>query len=163
MECAGHQITKELECESNQSVVHVGIYADYLRLKGHDIDQRVLAKTLKGKRSVAVYLKDKERRAFGPVQIDLKVDFIEIATTAWVVLDDDLMGQIFIGRNELSLRAVGTATGIRSALIDENATMAVQVQGNHGQSVELHGILDTGAGVSVISAEAVDRAYKDGK
>ncbi len=54
LECAGHQITKELECESNQSVIHVGIYADYLRLKGHDIDQRILAKTLKGKRSVAV-------------------------------------------------------------------------------------------------------------
>ncbi len=157
LECAGHQITKELECESNQSIVHVGIYADYLRLKGHDIDQRVLAKALKGKKSVVVCLKDKERRAFGPVQIDLKVDFIELATTAWVVLDDELMGQIFIGRNELSLRAVGTATGIRKALIDENATMTVQIQGNHGHSVELHGMLDTGAGISVISAEALQR------
>ncbi len=57
----------------------------------------------------------------------------------------------------MSLRAVGAATGIRSALIDENATMAVQIQGNHGQSVELHGMLDTGAGVSVISAEAWQR------
>ncbi len=65
-----------------------------------------------------------------------------------------MIGQIFVGRNELSLRAVGPPTGIRSALIDENATMTVQTAGKQGQSVELHGMLDTGAGVSVISAEA---------
>ena len=124
-----------------------------MRLKGHDVDQRVLAKTLRGKRSVIVYLKDEERRAFGPVHIGLKIDNIEIATTAWVVLDDELIGQIFVGRNELSLRAVGPPTGIRIALIDENATMTVQIEDRQGQSVKLHGMLDTGAGVSVISAE----------
>ena len=154
LECGGNQITKELECESNHSVVHVGKYAEYLRIKGHDVDQRVLAKTLKGKRSVIVYLKDKERRAFGPVQIGLKIDFIEIMTTTWVVLDEELIEQIFVGRNELSLRAVGPPTGIRSALIAENATMTVQIEDKQGQSVELHGMLDIGAGVSVISAEA---------
>ncbi len=63
LECGGHQITKELDCESNQSVIHLTIYADYLRQKGHDVDQRMLAKSLKAKRSVIVYLKDKERRA----------------------------------------------------------------------------------------------------
>ena len=154
LECGGHQITKKLECESNQSVRHVDIYVDYLRQKGNDVDRRALLRSLKAKRSVAVCLKEKERQAFGPVQIGLKIDFIEIVTTAWVVLDDDLVGQIFIGRNELSLRTVGPAIGVRSAVIDSNATMSVLVHGSHGNAVELKGMLDTGAGISVISANA---------
>ncbi len=99
----------------------------------------------------------KKRQAFGPVQIGLRVDFIEIITTAWVILDDDLIGQIFIGRNELSLRAVGRATGLRSAVIDNNAAMTVQVRGAHGNPVDLKGMLDTGAGINVISADAWQR------
>ncbi len=146
-ECGCHQITK-LECESNQSIIHLGIYVDYLRQKGHDIDRRILTKSFKAKTSVTVCLKDKERKAFGQVQIILKVGFFEIITTAWVVLEEDLIGQIFIGRNELSLRAVGPATGIRSAVIDKNAMMAVQVRGANGDPV------DTGAGISLISADA---------
>ncbi len=40
LECGGHQVTKELECESNQSVVHLDVYTDYLRQKGQDIDKK---------------------------------------------------------------------------------------------------------------------------
>ena len=29
LECGGRQITKELECESHQSVIHLDIYVDY--------------------------------------------------------------------------------------------------------------------------------------
>ncbi len=170
LECGGHQITKELECESNQSVIHIDIYVDYFRQKGHDVDRKALAKSLKARRRAAVCLKDKERQAFGPVQIGLKIDFIEIINTAWVILDDDLIRQIFIGRNELSLRAVGPATGVRSAVIDNNATMTVRVHDSHGDPVELRGMLETGAGISVISANAwavpldgMDGTHKDGE
>ncbi len=45
-------------------------------------------------------------------------------------------------------------TGVRSAVIDGNATMTVQMNSPNGQAVQLNGMLDTGAGVSVISAEA---------
>ncbi len=146
LECGGHQITKPLDCESNQSVVHVAIYADYLRQKGYDIDQRMLAENLKAKRSVIVHLKDKETRAFGPVRISLKIDFIDIIATAWLVLDEELIGQIFVGRNELSLRAIGPPTGVWSASTDGNATITVQMKNLNGQAVQLNGMLDTGAG-----------------
>ncbi len=109
-------------------MLHITIYADYLRQKGHDADQRMLAKSLKAKRSVMVCLKDRERRSFGPVQIGLRVDFIDKITTAWVVFNEDLIGQIFLVRNELSLRAIGPPTGVRSMSVDGNATMTVQVK-----------------------------------
>ncbi len=121
------------------------------------MDRKALARSLKARRSVAVCLKEKERQAFGPVQIGLRIDFIEIITFAWVILDEDLIGQIFIGRNELSLRAVGPATGVRSAVIDNNATVTVQVHGAHGNPADLKGMSDTGAGISVISADAWQR------
>ena len=135
-------------------MIHIAIYADYLQQKGHGIDPRLLAKSLKAKRSVLVCLKEKERRAFGPIQINLRVDFIYIITTAWVVQVEDLIGQIFLSRNELSLRAIGPPTVVRSATITGNATMTAPVKSSSGQAVQLKGMLDTGAGVSVISAEA---------
>ncbi len=79
----------------------------------------------------AVCLKEKERQTLGLVELGLKIDFTEIITTAWVILDEDLIGQIFIGRKELSLRAVVPATGVRSAVIDNNVTMTVEVRGAH--------------------------------
>ncbi len=147
-------MTKELECESNQSVVDLDVYTNFLRQKGQDLDKKALAKALKARRSVILLIKEKERRAFGPVQLTLLIDFVEIVTTAWVVLDDDLVGQIFVGRNELSLRAVGRSTGKRGARIDGDATMIVQVRGQSGTMSSVHGMLDTGAGVSVMSVEA---------
>ncbi len=59
LERGGHQITKEIDCESNQSVKHIAIYADYLRQRRHDVDQTMLAEGLKAKRSAVVCLKDK--------------------------------------------------------------------------------------------------------
>ena len=69
-------------------------------------------------------------------------------------MDDDMAGQIFVGRNELSLRAIGQTTGMRSAKIDGDATMSAQIRATGGRSVKLRGMLDTGAGVSVMSTEA---------
>ncbi len=82
LECGGHQITKELECESNHSEMHLDIYVAYLRQLGHDVDRKMLAKSLRARRSVAVGLKKKWRQAFGPVEIGVKIDFIQIVATA---------------------------------------------------------------------------------
>ena len=65
-----------------------------------------------------------------------------------------MAGQIFVGRNELSLRAIGQVTGARSAKIDGDATILALVRVPGGRVAELHGMLDTGTGVSVMSAEA---------
>ncbi len=65
------------------------------------------------------------------------------------------MGQTFVGRNELSLRAVGSPTGVRNAVIDQNVTMFVSMRSNQG-TARLKGLLDMGAGVSVMS----DAAWK---
>ena len=124
-ERGGQQVMKKMECESNYSLVHLDVYIGYLRKKGQDVDRRALAKALRAKRTLVFLIKDRERRAFGPVQLTLEVDFVEIVTTAWVLMDDDMAGQIFVGRNELSLRAIGPATGARSATIDGEATMSV--------------------------------------
>ena len=145
-------MTKELECESNQSVVDLDVYTNFLRQKGQDLDKKALAKALKARRSVILLIKEKERRAFGPVQLTLLIDFVEIVTTAWVVLDDDLVGQIFVGRNELSLRAIGRSTGKRSTRLNGDATMTVQVRGQNGTMSSLHGMLDTGVGVMSVEA-----------
>ena len=79
----------------------------HLRSPGHDVDEKSVARSLRARRSVLVCLADKERTVYGPVDIVLKVDFVEVRTIAWVTLDEDLAGQIYLGKNELALRAVG--------------------------------------------------------
>ncbi len=154
LESGGHHVTKELECESNHSVVHLDLYVSYLRKKGPGFDRRALAKALKAKRSLVVLIKNKERRVFGPVQLSFQIDFVKVVRTAWILRDEDMADQIFVGRNELSLRAIGQATGARSARIDGDPTMSAHVRVPGGRVVKLHGMLDTGAGVSVMSTEA---------
>ncbi len=50
-ECGGHQITKELECESSHCVIHSNIYVEYLKGEDNDVDSRALAKALRGRKA----------------------------------------------------------------------------------------------------------------
>ncbi len=93
LECAGHQVTKELEIEIHQSIVKLMVYVAHLRSLGHDVDGKYVARSLRARRRVLVCLADKERTVYGPVDIVLKVDFVETRTIAWVTLDEDLAGK----------------------------------------------------------------------
>ena len=70
----------------------------HLRNLEHDVHENSIARSLKAKRSVVVCLADEERTVYGPVDGVLKLDCVEIRTIAWVTLDDDLAGQIYLGK-----------------------------------------------------------------
>ncbi len=43
--CAGHQVTKELEVQTHQSIIGLLIYVTHLRNLGHDVDERSVARS----------------------------------------------------------------------------------------------------------------------
>ena len=45
LECAGHQVTKELEVETHQSIVSLLVYVAHLRSLGHDVDEKSVARS----------------------------------------------------------------------------------------------------------------------
>ena len=101
-----------------------------------------------------VNLADKERTVYGPVYVVLKVDFVEIKTIAWVTLDEDLSGQIYLGKNDLVLRAINQGKVPAEAKLEADAAMIIEVGRCDGGSEPLRGMLDTGAGISVMSVSA---------
>ncbi len=102
-------------------------------------------------------LADKERTFFGPFDVVLKMDFVEIKTIACVTLDEDLAGQIYLGKNELVLRAVNQGKLPAEAKLEADAVMTIQVSCTDGRLEPLRGMLDTGVGISVMSVSAFRR------
>ncbi len=97
-------------------------------------------------------LAGKERTVHGPVDVVLKVDFVEIKTITWVTLDEDLSGQIYLGNNES--RAVNHGKVPAEAKLEADVVMTIQVSCSDGRLEPLRGMLDIGAGISVLCVSA---------
>ncbi len=95
-------------------------------------------------------LTEKERVVYGPVDVVLKVDFVEIRTIAWVTVDEDLSGKIYLGKNELALRAIGQSKVPTEAKLEADAVMTIQVGSDDVKFESLRGMLDTGAGINMM-------------
>ncbi len=79
---------------------------------------------------------------------------MQVKTWACITVDPDLDGQIYAGKNELKLRAINSGQNDAEATLDENSTRSGTVWRQDGGMCTLAGILDTGAGVNVMSAES---------
>ncbi len=55
-ECAGHQLTNELESETHQSIVSLLVYVAHFRNLWHYVEEKSIARSLKAKRSNRVHL-----------------------------------------------------------------------------------------------------------
>ena len=104
---AGHQVVKNLNKPSEITLVHLDIYADYLREKDPKLDSRAVRALLTtgGPRLMRVdghYIK-----VHGPYQILMNVDGINIYTKAHVTVASDHVGRIYIGQEELKVRRIG--------------------------------------------------------
>ena len=97
---AGHQVVKNLSEPSELTLVHLDIYADYLREKDPKMDSRAVRALLRtgGPRLMRVdghYIE---------VQILMNVDGINIYTKAHVTDASDQVVRIYIDQEELKVR-----------------------------------------------------------
>ena len=99
---AGHQLVKNLSEPSEITLVHLDIYADYLREKDPELDSRAVRFLLTsiGLRLMKVFYME----IYGPYPTLMNVDGINIYTTAQVTNASDQLGRIYIGREELKVR-----------------------------------------------------------
>ena len=95
---AGHQVVKNLSEPSEITLVHVDIYADYLREKDPKLDSRAVRALLttggpRLMRVVGHYIE-----VHGPYPILMNADGINIYTIAHVNDSSDQIGRIYIGQ-----------------------------------------------------------------
>ena len=97
--------------------------------------------------------------AYSPHEVMLNIDGINIYTKTMISCDEDLLGQIYVGREELRVRSIGHCAMLEEDAmhIGTEADVSAHVLDISGKKTHLRGLLDTGAVLSVIPIETWER------
>ena len=89
----------------------------------------------------------------------LNIDGMNIYTKTMITCDEDLAGQIYVGREELKVRSIGHCAMLEEDAIQigMEADVSAHVLDISGKKTQLRGLLDTGAVLSVIPIETWER------
>ena len=155
----GHELTRNLSEPSDQTIMHIDVYADYLRGISPQTTSRAHRALLTRGNSKSFPVDNRYTEAYGQHEVMLNIDRINIYTKTMIACDEDLVGKIYVGREELKVRSIG-----RSAMLEEDAMhigteayVSAHVLDISGKKTHLRGLLDTGAVLSVIPIETWER------
>ena len=94
----------------------------------------------------------------GPVEVNFELDGIDFYASALVVLDNDFTHGIVLGNDQLRCWTVNPSTQeVGVAQLDENAMLDVQFPTGSDTEITLRGLVDTGAGGSLMTISAWKR------
>ena len=100
---AGHQVVKNLSEPSEITLVHLDIYADYLREKDPKLDSRAVRALLTTGGPKLMRVDGHYIEVHSPYPILMNVDGINIYTKAHVTAASDQIGRIYMGQEELKV------------------------------------------------------------
>ena len=156
---AGHQVIRNLSEPSEFLLMHLDTYADYLRQVEPRTESRAVRALLTtgGPRIKKLYGRYLE--VYGPYQVMLNVDGISIYTRTYVTTDDDQMGQIYSGEEELKVRRIGHDAMMEqdAVHIGYEADVTAHLLDTNGTKIGVTGLLETGAVVSVMPIKTWER------
>ena len=151
----GHEVKRNLSEPSDQTIMHIDVYADYLSAISPQTPSRALSPLLTRGGSKSVRIDNRYTEAYGPDEVMLNIDGINIYTKTMITCDEDLAGQIYVGREELKVRSIG-----HCAMLEEDAMhlgteadVSAHVLDISGKKTQLRMLSDTGAVLSVIPIE----------
>ena len=155
----GHEGTRNLSEPSDQTVMHIDVYADYLSAISPQTTSRALRALLTRGGSKSIYVDNRYTEAYGPHELMLNIDGINIYTKTMITCNEDLVGQIYVGRKELKVRSIGHCAMLEesSMHIGTEADVSAHVLDISGKKTHLRGFLDTGAVLSVKPVETWER------
>ena len=151
---AGHQVVKNLSETAEITLVHLDIYADYLREKDPNLDSRAVRALLTTGGSRLMKVDGHHVEVHGPYPILMNVDGINIYTKAHVTAAADQVGRIYIGREQLKIQRIGHNATLEKDAVHigceaDLAAHVLDVQGKqlsvrHRSSGQCHGWTDMG-------------------
>ena len=147
---AGHQVIRNLSEPSEFTLMHLDTYADYLRQVEPRTESRAVRALLTTGGPRMKKLHGRYLEVYGPYQVMLNVDGIGIYTRTYVTTDDDQMGQIYLGEEELKVRRIGHDAMMEqdAVHIGYEADVTAHLLDINGTKLGVTGLLDTGAVVS---------------
>ena len=155
----GHEVTRNLSEPCDQTIMHIDVYADYLSGISPQTTSRALRALLTRGDSKSVRVDNRYTEAYGPHEVMLNIDGINIYTKRMITCDEDLIGQIYAGKVELKVRSIGHCAMLEEDAmhIGTEADVTGHVLDISGKKTQLRGLLDTGAVLSVIPIETWER------
>ena len=154
-----NEVTRNLSEPSDQTVMHIDVYADYLSAISPQMTSRALRALLTRGGSKPVRVGNRYTEAYGPREVMLNIDGINIYTKTMITCDEDLVGQIYVGREELKVSSIGHCAMLEEDVmhIGTEADVSAHVLDISGKKTHLRGLLDTGAVLSAIPIETWER------
>ena len=109
--------------------------------------------------SKTVHINNRYTEAYGPHDVMLTIDGMNIYTKTMVTRDEDLSGQIYVGREELKVKSIGHCAMLEEDAmhIGTGADVSAYVLDISGKKTQLRGLLDPGTVLSVIPIETWKR------
>ena len=155
----GHEVMRNLSEPSDQTIMHIDVYADYLSAISPQTTSRALRALLKRSGSKSVRVENRYTEAYGPHGVMLNIDGINIYTITIITWDEDLVGQIYVGKKELKVRSIGHCAMLEEDTmhIGTEADVSAHVLDISGRKTQLRGLLDTRTVLSVIPIETWER------
>ena len=155
----GHEVTRNLSEPSDQTIMHIDVYADYLSCISPQTTSRALRALLTRGGSKSVRVDNRYTEAYGPHEVMLNIDGINIYTKTMITCDEDLIGQIYVGREELKVRSIGNCAMLEEDAmhIGTEADVTGHVLDISCKKTQLRGLLDTGVVLSVIPIKTWER------
>ena len=142
---AGHQVIRNLSEPSEFTLMHLDTYADYLRQMEPRTESRAVRALLTTGGPRMKKLHGRYLEVYGPYQVMLNVDGISIYTRTYVTTDDDQMGQIYLGEEELKVRRIGHDAMMEqdAVHIGYEADVTAHLLDTNGTKIGVTGLLDT--------------------
>ena len=155
----GHEVTRNLSEPSDQTIMHIDVYADYLSAISPQKTSRALRALITRGGSKSVRVENRYTESYGPHEVMLNIDGINIYTKTMITCDEDLAGQIYVGKEEMKVRSIGHCAILEEDAmhIGTEADVSAHVLDLSGKKTQLRGLLDTGAVLNVIPIKTWER------
>ena len=132
--------------------MHIDVYSDYLRTGSPQTPPRALRALLMRSGGKSIRVDRRYTEAYRPHEVMLNINTKNIYTKTIITCEKDILGQIYVGREDFRVRSIGhCALLVKDAIhLGTEADVSAHVLDNYGKRTPLKGILDTRAVLSVI-------------
>ena len=90
----GHEVTRNLSEPSDQTLMHIDVYADYLKTVSPQTSSRALKALLTRGGGKSIRVDSRYTEAYGLREVMLNIDGVKIYTNTMITCDEDLVCQI---------------------------------------------------------------------
>ena len=95
---AGHKVMRNLSEPSDQRLMYIDVYSDYLRAISPQTPSKAFRALITRGDGKSIRRDSRYTETNGPDEVMLNINGTNIFTKMMITCDDDLAGQIFVGR-----------------------------------------------------------------